>query len=47
LAAIEIGIPVRYELVRAWSDTVPPPAAKVERMSLDDEASDRVDIAEH
>ena len=29
------------------SDAIPPPAAKVEREPLDDDARDRIDLAEH
>jgi hypothetical protein len=29
------------------SDAIPPPAAKVERMRLDNKARDRIDVAEH
>jgi hypothetical protein len=32
---------------QALSDAIPPPAAKVEREPLDDDARDRIDLAEH
>ena len=40
-----------YSLAATWSeplsDAIPPPAAKVERAPLDDDARDRIDVAEH
>jgi hypothetical protein len=43
LAAIEIDILVSWTL----SDAIPPPAAKVEWAPLDDDARDRIDVAEN
>jgi ERF superfamily len=40
-----------HSLAATWSeplsDAIPPPAAKVERAPLDDDARDRIDVAEH
>ena len=36
-----------YSLAATLSDAIPPPAAKVERTPLDNNARDRIDVAEH
>ena len=46
LAEIEVDVPVATGWSEPSSDAIAPPAAKVERAPLDDDARDRIDVAQ-